>query len=151
MYRLKYFVCLYLASVVAFCFCVGARIMNLSKFTALQGKHTFYLESASSQSLIKERLTFSDLWKVKGESVVFAKTDYEGGMYASNDDLAKAIAQKYHAELYFTEEVEGSVSYYGFSPDWQEKILLYGMPINLHIVLSSDQIVVGSPIIFGGF
>ena len=76
---------------------------------------------------------------------------YEGGMYALNDDLANAIAQKYHAELYFTEEVEGSVSYYGFSPDWQEKILLYGMPINLHIVLSSKQIAVGSPIIFGGF
>ena len=151
MYRLKCFFYLCLATAVAICFCLGLRITNLSKFTSLEGKHTFYLESPSSQSLIKERLTFADLWKVKGESVILPKTAYEEGMYASNDDLANAIAQKYHAELYCMEEVAGSISYYGYSPYFGEKIILYGISINLHIVLSSNQIALGSPIIFGGF
>ena len=149
--RFKNFIYTALATLSALSCCVAVRMNTVSKFSTLKGEHTYYVNSASSQSLQKQTLSISDLFLVKGESVCMDKNSYEGGRYASNDDLAKDFAKKFDVEWRFSERVGDTVSYYGYTPKWQEKLFLYGMPINFHLAISQTQVVVGTPIIFGGF
>lgn len=76
---------------------------------------------------------------VKGESAV-----YEG-------DKRRALEEKFHARLLFTEEVAGVTNYYYVTPDLRHGVAVNGQTVNLHIAVSADRTKVGTPLIFGGF
>lgn len=144
-YRLKTFFALVLSVVVALlAFCV-VKIGSVCKFSALDGARVFYLYSASSQSLQKQSLAFSDLFSIRGESVRFA----HDGRLAT--ELAQEILARYGADVCFTEEVDGVLSVYAYTQSWNNALTLDGATVNLHIAVSKTECVVGSPIIFGGF
>ena len=155
-YRLKYFwqtaVALLMALLTVGCVCV----LQISRFSDIDGEHIYYLNSASSQGLRKESLSIADFFNVRGESVrfVFSK-EAETENFA--EDFAEEIAKKYGATILLKEEVAGVTSYYGYTSKWADGVLLNGKKINLHIALSIDEnanqsiCVIGSPIIFDGY
>ena len=131
-------------------FCVKAA--HISKLSFLQGERAYYLDSASSQSLIKTKLTAWDLFRVKGESVSFTlNLAGEKEEKEAKEDFARALVSRYGGEILFVEEVCGTVSYYAYISTWGQGIALYGKQVNLHIAVSADTCKVGTPIIFGGF
>ena len=125
-------------------FCVKAA--HISKLSFLSGERTYYLDSASSQSLIKTELTAWDLFRVQGESVCFTIKE-------ETEAFARSLVERLDGEIRFTEALDGTVSYYAYIPKWGRGISLYGKQVNLHIAVSeeSNACKVGTPIIFGGF
>ena len=63
------------------------------------------------------------------------------------------MLSRYDAEIVFTEKFDeaGGISYYCYSPKLKKPILLDGKFVNLHVVVKSEDIVLGSPIVFGGY
>ena len=121
-------------------------LLNVEKFSDLQGERTFYLYNASSQSLQKHELSLSDIFSVKGESVQFF---FSGEAKAE----AERIAALYGGRILFKEEVLNVVSYYAYTPNFSDGVTVDGVKINLHIAFCKERgtCVVGSPIIFGGY
>ncbi len=148
-YRLKKFIRAALALAVALFVCVAVKTANVSKLSALEGERTFFLNSASSQGLMKTELAFSELGKVTGEFVVLAVN--KGDRYALSEEIARFMAEKFDAKILLQETTADVISYYCYTPRWQENIFVRGYVVNLHIAVSKDRVVVGTPIIFGGF
>ena len=103
--------------------------------------YTFYL-GANSSALAKaspnpvlEKYAYS----VKGESVQYSGNRLE------------ELTQRYRAKLLFTEEACGVTNYYFYSPLLKNSVELGGYAVNLHIAVSAEKTVAGTPIIFGGF
>jgi hypothetical protein len=118
--------------------------MNCISLKKTAGERIFYLNSSSSQGLMKNTLCFRDLPRVRGESVCF--------MHQINaQDLALQIFKDYDAEVLFVERVGDVISYYGYAQGLGEVLCLDGYIINLHVAVTNERCVVGTPIIFGGF
>ncbi len=146
---LKNFIKLTLALVfsLACFFCVKAA--HVSRLSFLSGERTYYLDSLSSQSLIKTKLTAWDIFRVQGESVCFTiKEEKE-----DKEAFARSLVASLGGEILFIEEIAGTFSYYAYVPKWGQGIALYGKQVNLHIAVSvaEKQCKVGTPIIFGGY
>lgn len=129
-------------------FCVKSA--HLSRLSFLQGERAYYLDSLSSQSLVKTKLTAWDLFRVQGESVCFEIKE-EKGEKGEKEAFARSLVAKLDGEILFIEEIAGTRSYYAYVPKWGQGITLYGKQVNLHIALSEENCKVGTPIIFGGF
>ncbi len=116
-----------------------------SALSKIDGERTYYLHSASSWASCKSELDLLDLPFVKGESVSVTVAD--------GVNFAQGIIQTYEAEVLFVEETADAVSYYCFSPNISNCISLNGRAVNLHIAVAvqRESVVVGTPIIFGGF
>ena len=151
MYRLKNFICVSLSCLLCLLLGVSVKAANVSRLSVLKGERTYFLDSASSQGLSKTELSFAELGRVKGECVQFDLQAYEGGRYATNEEIVQSILRKFQAKTRFVEEVNGMVSYYAYTPLWQGGLLLQGERVNLHIAISSSHCVVGTPVIFGGY
>ena len=140
----------WIITVLALALCLLFATFLYAKETVLlsktQGARTFYLDSASSQSLIKTELALSDLPRVRGESVFFVCEGKD-----CEKDVAQQIFKKYGGTVTFVEAASGVVSYYGYAADLGKPILLYGQAINLHVAVGENRVAVGTPIIFGGF
>ena len=143
---LKNFITLSLALAFSFGCFLCVKTAHVSRLSFLQGERAYYLDSASSQSLIKTELTAWDLFRVQGESVCFTIKE-------ETDNFARSLVERLDGEIRFTEALDGTVSYYAYIPKWGQGITLYGKQVNLHIAVSVDekQCKVGTPIIFGGF
>lgn len=126
--------------------CLGVVLPGTCKLSKIDGTRTFYLDSASSQSLQKTELSFCDIFRVRGESVRFSTPHGQ-----SSEQIAKELAERLDGEICFSEAACGTVSYYGYAPNLGEGILLYGKRVNLHIAVGEEECAVGCPIIFGGF
>lgn len=151
MCRLKNFICVSLSCLFCLLLGVGVKAANVSRLSALKGERTYFLDSASSQGLSKTELSFAELGRVKGECVQFDLQAYEGGRYATNEEIVQSLLRKFQAKTRFVEEVNGTVSYYAYTPLWQDGLILRGERVNLHIAISSSYCVVGTPVIFGGY
>lgn len=151
MYRFKNFICVSVACLFCLLFGLGVKAANVSRLSVLKGERTYFLDSASSQGLRKTELSLAELGRVKGECVQFNLKTYEGGRYETSEKIAQSILDKFQAKLLFTEEVGGIVSYYAYTPLWQDGLFLQGERVNLHIALSQTRCVVGTPVIFGGY
>lgn len=124
---------------------LGLCAQKTSKLGALDGERVFYLDSASSQGLRTEELSPLDIFRVKGESVRFARSG------ESESALVARIRDTYGAEIVFCEEIDGVTSYYCYTGAWDNGIALGGVTVNLHIAVSETACAVGTPIIFDGF
>ncbi len=137
--------CLYafaaaIVATAAFAFVYAA---NVSKLCAYEGKHVYYLDSASSQSLQKTELCGLDFLRVRGESVYI-----EG---AQGEDFVRKVLQEERARVLWVEEVCGVTSYYCYTPTRRESVFLFGRRVNLHVAVSDNGCVIGCPMIFGGY
>ena len=132
-----------LSLAIALVFVVFSRALCVSRFSKIEGERTFYLYSASSQAVIKDRLRFADLFFVKGESVEFA---CEG-----EEESLQKLLDIYQAKIVFLEETDGVRSYYCATTKWSDGVFLEGEFVNLHIAFRDSRCVVGAPLIFGGF
>lgn len=150
-YRLKNFICVVLAVLFCLFFAVGVKGVAVTRLAEIEGERNYFLDSASSQGLRKEVLSISDLARVKGECVSTEISTYTGGRYLTNEEIAVEIATRYGAEILITEEVDGVVSYYAYTPKWQGGLYIGGKKINLHIAVGGGYLKVGTPIIFDGF
>ncbi|MBE5753653.1 MAG: hypothetical protein E7343_06310 [Clostridiales bacterium] len=101
----------------------------------------YYLYSFSSQANIVTDPTPLDLLFVTGESARI-KTEE-----ANLDELLSF----YDAKVLFTENLDGAVSYYCYSPKLKSPVVLDGKSVNLHIIVKDKEIVLGSPVVFGGY
>ena len=125
-------------------FCVKAA--NVSRLSFLHGERAYYLDSASSQSLIKSKLTVWDIFRVQGESVCFTIEEME-----EEDGFARSLVENLGGKILFIEEIDDTISFYAYIPKWGRGITLYGQQVNLHIAVSAQICKVGTPIIFDGF
>lgn len=120
-------------------------ILNACKLRAIDGERVFYLDSATSQGLRKTELELRDFARITGESVRFAREEEDA------EAFARAIMEKYGATILFTEEACGVLSFYGYTDEWDNGILVNGQTVNLHIAVAETECAVGTPIIFDGF
>ena len=128
---------------LALALCVfGLRIVSVFRFSNLDGEHTYYLDSTSSQALQKQTLTIFDCLRVRGESVRF---------FCDDENVAQTLAKMYDAKIVHVETVDGVTSYYGYTQQWLGGVCVQGQKVNLHIAVRGNTCVVGSPVIFGGF
>ncbi len=133
-------------SAVFLCLCFGICLYakNSFRFSSLTGERCFYLDSPSSQCLIKKNLSLFDIPRVTGECVRFP-------LSREKNEVVTDILSRYSASVLFEERIDGVTSYYCHTGDWGGGVWLNGRQVNLHIALSDTQCAVGSPIIFGGF
>ena len=150
-YRLKNFICVVLAVLFCLFFAVGVKGAAVTRLAEIEGKRTYFLDSASSQGLRKEALSISDLTRVKGECVFTEISTYNGGRYLTNEEIAVEIATRYGAEILITEEVDGVLSYYAYTQKWKDGLYIDDKKMNLHIAIGGGYLKVGTPIIFDGF
>ena len=149
---MKYFLQSLLALAVVFAVFCFLWCMQACRFSSAVGEdRVFYLQSASSQGLRKETLSIADLTRVKGECVFAEISIFNGGMSLTKEEIAQNIAARYGGEILFQEETCGVVSYYAYTPRWQDGLYINGVKINLHIAVGEDRLAVGTPIIFDGF
>ncbi len=151
MFKIKQFLYASLACVLCLLLAVGIKSGAVCKLSALPGRRVFFLDSASSQALVKTQLSIADLGRVKGECVYVDLQAYEGGRYEMKEEIVRGILNRYQAKLLFTEGTDGACSYYAYTPLFAEGLSLQGVRINLHVAISQTQCAVGTPIIFGGF
>ena len=143
-YRVKNCMITVLALLLCLAFAMFLYTKDAVLLSKTQGARTFYLDSASSQGLIKTELSLSDLPRVRGESVFFS-------CVGDGEQAALGIFEEYGGRVVFVETVGGVTSYYGYADGLGKPIALYGRKINLHVAVEKSRVVVGTPIIFGGF
>lgn len=102
--------------------------------------YTLYAGTSSEEIIFTDTPFLSKLTrKTRGESATFCGNVYE------------KWKTYFSASLVFSEEGDGAVSYYLFSPLLPRGVLLSEGEVNLHVVVKKDRTVVGIPIIFGGY
>ena len=113
-----------------------------------EGQKEYYLSSASSQSLIKSELSLSDLPLLRGESV---RVSLEGETANSQQAYLNELLEVYKATILKMETCEDGISYYCYSARLRQGVSLDGVTVNLHIVVKDREMVVGTPLVFGGY
>ena len=108
--------------------------------------YLFYSERTGSDALI----TISEAEDAEKTKMMLGKITGESTSYSDREKAFKE-AEKYDAELQFTESVAGVINYYYYSDKISESILLCGKRVNVHIALKEEGSAIGSPIIFGGY
>ena len=151
MVRFRNFLRTCLALAIALSACVLVKSVNCARLADIEGKRTYFLDSASSQGLQKDVLSLFDLTRVKGECVQTEVSAYADGRILTKKEIAEEIAQRYQAEILFCEEVDGVLSYYAYVSAWSDGVWLYGQKVNLHVAVGETCMSVGTPIIFGGY
>ena len=138
--RLKNFLLIIFSLVFSVAVLFSLFSVSALKLSALEGDKIYYLHSSSSQGLRKEKLALLDLFNVKGESVIL------------DDEVdLESILMQYKAKILFKEKTLDMVSYYCYTKEWSNGLLLNGEKVNLHIVYSKEKTIVGTPIVFDGY
>ena len=131
-------------SVVTICFSL-LKPNKTPLFYNYSSNFEVYLQSSSSSANIVSINTqqYKNLSKIKGESF---KTDKD------NFDLQNFLLDL-DARVLFIETIEEGISYYCFSNTIKYRELVKDNIVNVHVFISNltNQITVGSPLIFGGF
>lgn len=124
----------------------GVKSAHALRLSGLEGKHTYYTYSASSQAKMQTQLHGLDVFHLKGESVELSlKSD--SNMQALKDSILK----RYQAQLVCVEQVGSVTSYYAYTPNFSGGVWVAGKKVNLHIAIKDQACTVGTPLIFGGY
>ena len=142
----KSFCLLALSALLFVGFLFGVKLSSLCRLSALAGARTFYLDATSSFALRSNQITLENFNRVRGESVRFERLEEK-----SAEEIARETLALYGAELLFCEKACGVESFYAFSPQLFQGVLVNGRTVNLHIAVSETAVAVGSPMIFDGF
>ena len=142
----KSFCLLALSALLSVGFLFGVKLSSLCRLSALAGARTFYLDATSSFALRSNQITLENFNRVRGESVRFERLEEK-----SAEEIARETLALYGAKLLFCEKACGVTSFYAFSPQLFQGVLVNGRTVNLHIAVSETAVAVGSPMIFDGF
>lgn len=127
------------AAVLA-CAAVAFCMTRLPVFDRGNAYELYYTANSSAQSEVAScPLTVKLAHKTAGESA-----RYDGDRY-------EELFARYRATLVFCESAAGVENYYCYSPLLGDPVDLGGRLVNLHIAVSADQTVAGTPLIFGGY
>lgn len=144
MRRLRGFAVLIFTFVAALVlFCVLAALPDRLVFKGGES-YTFYVGNTSKNCRVvscvssEAALTRLTLHEVCGESATFSHLDIDEFLKSVNGDVVKV------------QKLSDSVNYY-CTADLPYSVELFGTSINLHICVREDSVMVGSPIIFGGY
>ena len=113
-----------------------------------RGGYTLY--SASSSGCFTDNPDFLQLFSVRGEAAVY---EFSVENSASREEILNAVSKKLNAEVRFTEEAGGAVSYYCYS----DKIgaarakKIGDCFVNLQVVFRGGETILGVPLVFGGY
>lgn len=113
-----------------------------------RGVYTLY--SASSSGCFTDNPDFLQLFAVRGEAAVY---EFSAENSASHEEILNAVSKKLNAEVRFTEEAGGAVSYYCYS----DKIgaarakKIGDCFVNLQVVFRGGETILGVPLVFGGY
>ncbi len=95
----------------------------------------------SSNSHFKEYPHLACVNKIKGESCKIPTSEFN----------MEEFTEYFSAKKVRTEAVAETVSYYFVSPKLKNYVLINGQKINLHIAINNEYVVIGSPVIYGGY
>ncbi len=139
MRRIRTF-CLALGTLLA---CLAAALCALALhaapvFAGGEGYELYFGESSSAAMLatqhpFRDKLAFA----ASGESARF-----EGDVYAE-------LKEAFRAKLLFSEETDGAVFYYLFSPVLGTGVEVKGRLVNLQIAVRGGRTAAGTPLIYG--
>ena len=62
-----------------------------------------------------------------------------------------AVLKAFNAKTVFTEEIEGGINYYAFSPNIRYRASVKGKTVNIHYFFGKNYSKVGTPLIFGSY
>ena len=119
-------------------------VVSKENFLAKEIGRTYFVNSPTCFAREKSALQPIDLAYVQGEKVTYA---CEG----ESEQFVRALLQDLSAQVLWTEEVDGVFSYYASSKKMGRQVFVDGQIVNLHIAVQGDRVVVGVPIIFGGY
>ena len=108
--------------------------------------YTFYTKAASSQANILS-VSAKDAKKIKYS---LSNLTGESAEYQNTGEAFEQI-KKYNASFKFMEDCGDIQNYYFYSPKLYAAVSLSGIHITLHVAIKSNNISMGSPLIFGGF
>ena len=122
---------------------LAVSFLNATAFP-FKGEKEYYLYSVSSQAQIKQAINPLEIPFICGESISIPNP---------SNEFLDGVLTRYRASIVKVEESEesGVVSYYCYSPKLKRGILIDGVFVNLHVVVKVECVVLGSPIIFGGY
>ena len=106
---------------------------------------TYFVDSPTLRAVEKESVALWELPFVRGEKTTFVCGE------ENRDGLVKALLDEFSCKEVWTEEVNGILSYYATSEFLPRKVVVQGSVVNLHIAVREGEVVVGTPIIFGGY
>ena len=141
---------LFTALLIACAVLGSVRVANALPLSSLNGAHTYYTYSPSSQAQVQTKLNGLDFLHLQGESVTITLTEQDK---CDLHSYTQTVFEKYKAQVLCIEQTNETVSYYGYSPMLKGGVTVQGKKVNLHVAFSKDhtRCVVGTPIIFGGF
>lgn len=143
---------------IAFCLCLSFICFEYLKesatFNSAVGNYTFYLNTPSSNAKIvtvsaknaNERA--KRLGKIEGQSLYIDFLDL------SKSDCKQFINEQIKskkARFCFSESGDWGQSYYYFSPQISDYIIINETKVNVHVVVCDKGVSIGSPLIFGSF
>lgn len=108
--------------------------------------YIFYSGSASSGA----QITIAE-GSAAAQTKLFVRSRTGESTSYPQAERAFAQAEKYGAELLFTESAGGVTNYYYYSARLGGAVMLGGYAVNLHVAVRGQGAAVGSPLIFGGY
>lgn len=116
---------------------------NSPLFKNYSKNYEIYLDNYSNSSAIitVNNNKYPFVFSKKGESVCIEKESFK----------LPTFLLEMNARIVFSEEFDGKISYYAYSPKIKYIQRVKNQNINLHIVVSESLVKVGSPIIYGSF
>ena len=136
-------------TVLGLCCLLILSLMDISGQKLIFGGGDYYIFYSGNESSEAQMVTAqgfealevkASLQDIRGESAYFL-----------NADCSKEILKSYEASIVFSETVSGIKNIYAYTKKIKNCIMLNGKKINIHIAVSADKTVAGSPIIFGGY
>ena len=109
-------------------------------FNSYAREYELYLSAGSfgDNRVLATDETFGNYKNIKGESCAVT-VSYE------------KVLKDFNATHKITEEIDGGVSYYAYSPKIRYVAYVNGKAVNLHYFKGKAENKLGSPIIYGGF
>lgn len=116
---------------------------NSPLFTGDTSSYEIYLDDCSNSNAIVsiKQGDYPFIFNKKGESVCIEKQTFE----------LHSFLLEMKARLIFSEQIDGKICYYAYSPKIKYIESVKNQNINLQIVVSDVVVKVGSPIIYGSF
>ena len=119
---------------------------NVSSLSATEVDRMYFVHSPTYFAAEKRVLEPADLPYVQGEKIVYLCSDGQTAM-----KFAQKLLQDFAAYDIWTEQINGAISYYAASEKSTRQVRIEGHEVNLHIAVQGEKVVVGVPIIFGGY
>lgn len=139
-----------IALIVAAVFFLAVSYTRKDVFPSIKGERTYYLYSRSSNAAMEKNPSLADLFFVRGVSVQVSADES-----TSPEKFLADILQEFSAQVVLEEKVLSVTSYYAYSERLGRGVVVGGKTVNLHVAVSTREggvgIVVGTPIIFGGY